>query len=121
PTSPPQGWNPLWGAPRIHNELLTLSYQVAARSVAKYMVKPAKPPSQTWKTFLENHANYLVAMDFFTVPTLFFTVFHVLILLDHERRRIIHFNITTNPTAAWVAQQSQGCFPLGFNSTLFDP
>ncbi len=77
--------NPLWGAPRIHGELLKLGYQVAETSVAKYMVKPAKPPSQTWKTFLENHANCLVAMDFFTVPTVFFKVFHVLILLDHER------------------------------------
>ncbi|MBF0147959.1 MAG: transposase [Magnetococcales bacterium] len=103
--------NPLWGAPRIHGELLKLGYQVAETSVAKYMIKPAKPPSQTWKTFLENHANCLVAMDLFTVPTVFFKVFHVLILLDHDRRRIIHFNITTNPTAAWVAQQIRDAFP----------
>ncbi|MBF0341525.1 MAG: transposase family protein [Magnetococcales bacterium] len=103
--------NPLWGAPRIHGELLKLGYQVAETSVAEYMVKPAKPPSQPWKTFLENHANCLAAMDFFTVPTLFFKVFHVLILLDHERRRIIHFNVTTNPTAAWVAQQIRDAFP----------
>ncbi len=103
--------NPLWGAPRIHGELLKLGYQVAETSVAKYMVKPIKPSSQTWKTFLENHANCLVAMDFFTVPTIFFKVFHVLIFLDHKRRRIIHFNITTNPTAAWVAQQIRDAFP----------
>ncbi|MEO5378998.1 MAG: integrase core domain-containing protein [Magnetococcus sp. DMHC-6] len=103
--------NSLWGAPRIHGELLKLGYNLAESSVAKYMVKPVKPPSQTWKTFLENHANCLIAIDFFTVPTVFFKVFHVLVLLDHERRRIIHFNVTTNPTSAWVAQQIKDAFP----------
>ncbi|MEO5379180.1 MAG: integrase, partial [Magnetococcus sp. DMHC-6] len=103
--------NSLWGAPRIHGELLKLGYNLAESSVAKYMVKSVKPPSQTWKTFLENHSNCLVAIDFFTVPTVFFKVLHVLVLLDHERRRIIHFNVTANPTAAWVAQQIRDAFP----------
>ena len=81
--------NPLWGAPRIHGELLKLGYEIAESSVSKYMVKPKKPPSQTWKTFLENYTNCLVSMDFFTVPTVFFKVLHVLVLLNHERRKII--------------------------------
>jgi putative transposase len=89
--------NPLWGAPRIHGELMKLGYDLVESTVAKYMVKPEKPPSQTWKTFLENHMGSTVAMDFFTAPTIFFNIIHVLILLDHERRRIIHFNVTINP------------------------
>ncbi|MBF0454694.1 MAG: DDE-type integrase/transposase/recombinase [Magnetococcales bacterium] len=103
--------NPLWGAPRIHGELLKLGYDVGETSVAKYMVKHEKPPSQTWKTFPENHADQIVAMDFFTVPTIFFQVLHVLILIDHERRRIVHFNVTTNPTSRWVIQQIREAFP----------
>lgn len=103
--------NPLWGAPRIHGELLMLGYDVGETSVSKYMAKHEKPPSQTWKTFLENHAGQIVAMDFFTVPTIFFKVLHVLILIDHERRRIVHFNVTINPTSAWVIQQIRDAFP----------
>ncbi len=103
--------NPLWGAPRIHGELLKLGYEIVQSSVSKYMIKPTKPPSQTWKTFLENHAGQIVAMDFFTVPTIFFQVLHVLILLDHERRKIVYFNVTNNPTAARVAQQLRQAFP----------
>ncbi len=103
--------NPLWGAPRIHGELLMLGYDVGETTVAKYMIKPKKPPSQTWKTFLENHAGQIVAMDFFTVPTIFFKVLYVLILIDHERRRIVHFNVTTNPTSKWVIQQIRDAFP----------
>ena len=103
--------NPLWGAPRIHGELLKLGYKVAQSSVSKYMIKSDKPPSQTWKTFLENHADQIIAMDFLTVPTVFFKVIHVLILIDHERRKIVHFNVTTNPTAALVARQLKEAFP----------
>ncbi|MBF0447995.1 MAG: transposase [Magnetococcales bacterium] len=103
--------NPFWGAPRIHGELLILGYDVGETTVAKYMIKPKKPPSQTWKTFLENHADQIVALDFFTVPTIFFKVLHVLILIDHDRRRIVHFNVTTNPTSAWVIQQIREAFP----------
>ncbi len=75
------------------------------------MVKTDKPPSQTWKIFLKNHMGSLVSMDFFTVQSVFFKVFHVLIILSHERRQIIYFNVTTNPTAAWVAQQIREAFP----------
>ena len=103
--------NPTWGAPRIHGELHKLGYQVGETSVTKYMVKVDHAPSQTWKTFLENHAGNLAAIDFFTVPTIFFKVLHVLIVLDHERRCIIHFNVTTNPTSNWVAQQIREAFP----------
>ncbi|MBF0382862.1 MAG: DDE-type integrase/transposase/recombinase, partial [Magnetococcales bacterium] len=103
--------NPLWGAPRIHGELLKLGFDLVESTVAKYMIKPEKPPSQTWKTFLENHMGSTVAMDFFTVPTIFFNVIHVLIMLDHERRRIIHFNVTINPTTEWVLQQIREAFP----------
>ena len=103
--------NPLWGAPRIHGELLKLGYEVAQSSVSRYMIKPQKPPSQTWKTFLENHADQIIAMDFLTVPTVFFNVLHVLILINHKTRKIVYFNITTNPTAAWVAQQLKEAFP----------
>ena len=106
--------NPLWGAPRIHGELLKLGYEIVQSSVAKYMVKSKKPPSQTWKAFLENHADCIVAMDFFTVPTVFFKALHVLVLLDHERRRVIHFNVSTNPTSAWVAQQIREALPWEF-------
>ena len=74
------------------------------------MIKPKNPPSQTWKTFLKNHADQIVAMDFFTVPTIFFKVLHVLVLIDHERR-IVHFNVTTNPTSRWVIQQIRDAFP----------
>ena len=88
-----------------------LGYDVGETSVSKYMAKHEKPPSQTWKTFLENHAGQIVAMDFFTVPTIFFKVLHVLILIDHERRRIVHFNVTINPTSAWVIQQIRDAFP----------
>ncbi|MBF0188283.1 MAG: transposase [Magnetococcales bacterium] len=103
--------NPLWGAPRIHGELLKMGYHVGETSLGKYMVKTTKPPSQTWRTFLDNHADQIVAMDFFTVPTICFNVFHVLILIDHERRKIVHFNMTSNPTSAWVMQQIREAFP----------
>ncbi|MBF0369368.1 MAG: transposase [Magnetococcales bacterium] len=103
--------NLLWGAPRIHGELLKLGFEVAQSSVSKYMVTVKKPPSQTWKAFLENHASSLASLDFFTVPTIFFQVLHVLVILHHECRRIVFFNVTTNPTSTWVAQQIREAFP----------
>uniref|UniRef100_A0A1S7LC16 Integrase, catalytic region n=1 Tax=Magnetococcus massalia (strain MO-1) TaxID=451514 RepID=A0A1S7LC16_MAGMO len=103
--------NPLWGAPRIHGELLKLGYDYAQSTIANYLPKPNKTPSQTWNTFLHNHRHQMVAMDFFTVPTLFFKILHVLILVDHQRRRVVYFNVTTNPTSAWVAQQIRQAFP----------
>jgi transposase InsO family protein len=97
--------NPLWGAPRIHGELLKLGIEVSEATVAKYMVRHRGPPSQTWRTFLENHAKELIALDFFTVPTATFRVLFVLVILSHDRRRILHFNVTAHPTAVWTGRQ----------------
>ncbi len=103
--------NPLWGAPRIQAELRLLGLDVTEKTVAKYRVKHAKPPSQTWKTFLANHANQIAAVDFFTIPTINFRVLFCFIVLLHGRRKIVHFNVTTNPTAQWAAQQIIEAFP----------
>jgi putative transposase len=103
--------NPLWGVPRMHGELLKLGIDVGETSVSKYMVRQRKPPSQTWRTFLENHVKSLVSVDFFTVPTIRFEILYVFLVLAHERRRIIHFNVTTHPTAEWTAQQLWEAFP----------
>jgi hypothetical protein len=97
--------NPLWGAPRIHGELLKLGIEISETTVAKYMIRRRGLPSQTWRTFLLNHAKETIALDFFTVPTATFKVLFVLIILSHDRRRILHFNVTEHPTAAWTARQ----------------
>jgi putative transposase len=94
--------NPLWGAPRIHGELLKLGINLSQATVAKYMARPRKPPSQTWRTFLNNHVRDLVSVDFFTVPTLSFRVLSVFVVLAHHRRRHIHFNVTAHPSAEWA-------------------
>ena len=94
--------NPTWGAPRILSELLLLGHHVAEGTVAKYMVRNRRPPSQTWRTFLDNHVPDIAACDFFTVPTVTFRVLYVFIILRHDRREIVHFNITTNPYAERV-------------------
>jgi hypothetical protein len=96
--------NPLWGAPRIHGELLKLGINISERTVSRLMPKNRKPPSQTWRTFLDNHFRELVSIDFMTVPTATFRVLYVFIVLAHDRRRILHFNVTEHPTAAWTAQ-----------------
>jgi transposase InsO family protein len=103
--------NPLWGAPRIHGELLKLGIDVSQRTIGRMMPKHRKPPSQTWRTFLENHASDFAALDFFTVPTVTFRVLFVLAVLRHDRRRVVHFNVTEHPTAAWTAQQVVEAFP----------
>jgi len=104
--------NPLWGAPRIHGELLKLGIEISETTVAKYMVKRGGPPSQSWRTFLLNHAEETIALDFFTVPTATFKVLFVLIVLSHDRRRILHFNATEHPSAAWTARQLlEACGP----------
>ena len=103
--------NPLWGAPRIHGELLKLGITVSQASVSKYMVRHSKPPSQTWRAFLKNHAKDIVSVDFFTVPTATFRVLFVFLVLSNNRRRIIHFNVTESPTAAWTGQQIVNAFP----------
>jgi transposase InsO family protein len=104
--------NPGWGAPRIHGELLKLGIDIGESSVSKYMVRSRKPPSQTWRTFLENHAQQLVCIDFFTVPTLRFQVLYVFLVLAHDRRRIVHCNVTAHPTAEWTGQQLREAFPF---------
>src|SRR4051812_29949542 len=103
--------NPGWGAPRIHGELLKLGINIGETSVSKYLVRNRKPPSQTWRTFLDNHVKSLVSVDFFTVPTIRFQVLYVFLVLAHERRRIVHFAVTPHPTAEWTAQQLREAFP----------
>src|SRR3982074_1724335 len=97
--------NPLWGAPRIHGELLKLGFEVAQSTVAKYMAKSGRGRSQTWKTFLHNHAAGIGAMDFLIVPTVGFKLLFVLAILRHERRRLISLSVTGNPTAEWIVRQ----------------
>ncbi len=97
--------NPIWGAPRVHGELLKLGIDVSEATVSKYMIKRRGPPSQTWRTFLANHAKDIIALDFFTVPTATFRILFILIILSHDRRRILHVNVTKHPTAAWTARQ----------------
>ena len=103
--------NPLWGAPRIHGELLKLGFEVAQSSVAKYMVKQGGPPSQGWLTFLRNHAPNIAAMDLFVVPTVGFDLLYVLVIVGLERRELVWINVTANPTAEWIAHQITEAFP----------
>jgi transposase InsO family protein len=103
--------NALWGAPRIHGELLKLGIDIGETSVSKYMIRRRNPPSQTWRTFLDNHVKTLVSVDFFTVPTIRFQVLYVFLVLAHDRRRILHFGVTSHPTAEWTAQQLREAFP----------
>ncbi|MHC4089018.1 MAG: integrase core domain-containing protein [Planctomycetota bacterium] len=103
--------NPTWGSPRIVGELRKLGINVAKSTVEKYRPLIRKPPSPTWKAFLHNHVNDLVACDFFTVPTVTGKVLFVFVVLAHERRRIVHFNVTEHPTAQWTAQQIVDAFP----------
>ena len=97
--------NPTWGAPRIQSELRLLGYTVAESTVARYMCRHRKPPSQTWRTFLENHVGEIAAIDFFVVSTVSFRLLYCLVVLRHDRRRVVHFNVTRHPTARWTAQQ----------------
>jgi len=103
--------NPTWGAPRIVGELRKLGIEVAKSTVEKYQVRPRMPSSPTWKTFLKTHVRDLVSLDFFVVPTVTHRVLFVLLILAHERRRIVHFNMTEHPTAQWTAQQVVDAFP----------
>jgi transposase InsO family protein len=103
--------NPLWGAPRIHGELLKLGFEVAQSSVAKYMVKQHGPPSQGWRTFLRNHAPDIAAMDLFVVPTIGFKLLYGLIIVRLARRRLVWVAVTANPTAEWIARQISEAFP----------
>src|SRR5258705_5109672 len=105
------GDNPLWGAPRIHGELLKLGFEVAQSSVAKYMVKRCEPPSQALRTFLRNHAPDIAAMDLFVAPTIGFDLLYVLVIVRLERRKLLWINVTPHPTAEWIARQVTEAFP----------
>ena len=105
------GTNPLRSAPRIHGELMKLGVEVAQRTVSRLLPKRRTPPSQGWRTFLANHVQDLVSIDFFTVPTAGLRVLFVLVVLAHDRRRVVHFNVTEHPTAGWTAQQIVEAFP----------
>ncbi len=104
--------NPGWGAPRIQSEVRLLGYTVAQATVAKYMPTTRTPPSQTWRTFLANHVPDIAAIDFFTISTLTFGVLYGFLVLRHDQRQVVHFNVTAHPTAQWTAQQSVEAFPF---------
>lgn len=104
--------NPTWGAPRIHGELLMFGYDVSEATVARYMIKRKGWPTQNWKTFLRNHLDQTVAIDFLTVPTVMFRTLYVFVVLSLDRRRIVHINVTYNPTAEWTALQLRQAFPF---------
>jgi transposase InsO family protein len=97
--------NPLWGAPRIHGELLKLGIDIGQTSVAKYMARRRRPPTQGWRTFLRNHADGIAAMDLFVVPTISFRLLYGLLILRHDRRRILWMGVTAHPTAEWISRQ----------------
>jgi transposase InsO family protein len=103
--------NPLWGAPRIHGELLKLGFEVAQSSVAKYMIKRRGPPSQGWGTFLHNHAPDIAAMDLFIAPTIGFGLLYAFVIVRLDRRDLVWINVTANPTAEWIARQITEAFP----------
>jgi len=103
--------NPLWGAPRIHDELLKLGFEVAQSSVAKYMVKRCGPPSLGWRTFLRSHAPDIAAIDLFVAPTIGFDLLYVLVIVRLERRKLVWMNVTPHPTAEWIARQVTEAFP----------
>jgi transposase InsO family protein len=103
--------NRLWGAPRIHGELLKLGIEVAQSTVAKYMARSGRGREQTWKTFVHNHVSGIGAMDFLVVPTINFRLLFVLVILQHERRRLISLSVTDHPTAEWIARQITDAFP----------
>jgi transposase InsO family protein len=97
--------NPLWGAPRVHGELLKLGIDVAQTTVAKYMARDRRPPSQGWKTFLRNHADGIASVDLFVVPTVSFRLLYGFVILHHGRRQIMAIGATAHPTAEWIARQ----------------
>jgi hypothetical protein len=103
--------NALWGAPRIHGELQKLGIDISQAAVSKYVVRHRTPPSQTWRTFLDNHLGSLISVDFFVVPTAMFKVLFVFVVLAHDRRRVVHLNVTDTPTAQWTATQLVEAFP----------
>jgi hypothetical protein len=112
--------NPLWGAPRIHGELLMLGFNVAQSTVSKYMARGHKPPSQCWKTFLLNHADAIASIDMCVVPTVRFERLFAVLILGHSRRQLLWFEVTRHPTAAWLAPSDHGSLSLGISANLSD-
>jgi hypothetical protein len=106
--------NPTWRAPRIHGELVMLGFDVSERSVSRWMRRAPRPyeSGQRWLAFLRNHREAIAAMDFFSVPTFTFNVLYVFFLIGHDRRRIVHVNVTRHPTSAWIVQQLREAFPM---------
>jgi hypothetical protein len=103
--------NPLWGVPHIHGEMLKLGYDISESTVLRYMPKKeGSTTGQNWKTFLKNHSSEIISIDFFCVPTISNKILHILVFLSHERRKIIHFNATSNPTSEWAVQQLKNAF-----------
>jgi putative transposase len=103
--------NPLWGAQRIHGELLKLGFDVSERTISRLMPRRRTPASHKWRTFLKNHLGSTVAIDFFAVPTLTCRILFVFVVLAHDRRRILHVNVTPHPTSDWTRQQLHEAFP----------
>jgi len=103
--------NPLWGAPRIHGELLKLGIDVSQATVGRHLPRRPKAPSPTWRSFLRNHMTAIAAVDMFMVATVTFKLLYAVIVLSHHRRRVIHFEVTQNPTQAWLARQITEAFP----------
>jgi hypothetical protein len=110
--------NPLWGAPRIHGELLKLGVDIGQISVARYMVRRRDPPSQGWRTFVRNHADGIAAMDMFVVPTISFRLLYGLLIMGHGRRHILWLGVTAHPTAEWGAKSGYGSMRVGTGSPL---
>jgi hypothetical protein len=106
--------NPTWGAPRIHGELRMLGFDVSERTVSRWMKRaPRNPqPAKRWLVFLHNHREAIAAMDFFTVPTVKFSILYCFFVISHDRRRILHLNVTKHPTSLWIAQQLREAFPF---------
>ena len=105
--------NPTWGAPRIHGELLMLGFHVSERSISRWMKRAPRDPkaARRWAAFLRNHREVIAAMDFFTVPTVTFSLLYCFFVISHDRRRVLHFNVTCHPTSAWIVQQLREAFP----------
>jgi putative transposase len=116
--------NPTWGAPRIHGELLMLGFDISERTISRWMKRaPRDPePAKRWLTLLRNHREAIAAMDFFTVPTLRFSVLYGFFVISHDRRQILHFNVTKHPTSLWIVQQLREAFPFesGPRFLIFD-
>jgi putative transposase len=106
--------NPTWGAPRIHGELLMLGFEVSERTISRQMRRSPRDsePAKRWLTFLRNHREAIAAMDFFTIPTITFSVLYGFFIISHDRRQILHFNVTWHPTSAWIVQQLREAFPF---------